>query len=248
MEIKFHGQACFELSEGGATVLVDPFLKPNNPKAVASAEEVEPTHIALSHGHVDHIADAVGVARRTGAHCVAIVELAKWLEGKGVESVSDPNLGGTVEFDWGWIKLVPAWHTNTIPGSAESPFSAEHGVPIGTCAGLLINLGGVTVYHAGDTCLFGDMRLIAERNPVDVALLPIGGHYTMDRHDAVVAAEFVGAGTVIPMHYDTFPLIETDAGPSSPRSSRRPPPRSSCSSPGRRTRPEQKLAAWPVRC
>ena len=76
----------------------------------------------------------------------------------------------------------------------------------------MIKLGGKTVYHAGDTCLFGDMKLIAERNPVDVALLPIGGHYTMDRHDAVVAAEFVGAGTVIPMHYDTFPPIETDAG------------------------------------
>ena len=103
---------------------------------------------------------------------------------QGVEDVSDPNLGGTVEFDWGWIKLVPAWHTSTLPGSAESPFSAEHGIAIGTAAGLLINLGGITVYHAGDTCLFSDMKLIAERNPVDVALLPIGGHYTMDRHDA----------------------------------------------------------------
>jgi L-ascorbate metabolism protein UlaG (beta-lactamase superfamily) len=211
MQIKFHGQACFELSEGDATVLVDPFLKPNNPKAVASAEEVDPTHIALSHGHADHIADAVSVAKRTGAHCVAIVELASWLQGQGVEAVSDPNLGGTVEFDWGWIKLVPAWHTNTIPGSAEAPFSAEHGTPIGTAAGLVIEIGGKTVYHAGDTCLFGDMKLIGERNPIDVALLPIGGHYTMDRHDAVLAAELVGAGTVIPMHYDTFPAIEADA-------------------------------------
>ena len=107
---------------------------------------------------------------------------------------------------------MPAWHTSTIAGSEESPFSAEHGIVTGTAAGLLINIGGLTVYHAGDTCLFGDMKLIAERNPVDIALLPIGGHYTMDRHDAVVAAEFVGAGTVIPMHYDTFPPIETDAG------------------------------------
>ncbi|HVC08228.1 MAG TPA: metal-dependent hydrolase [Solirubrobacterales bacterium] len=212
MEIRFHGQSCFELSEGDTTVLVDPFLKPNNPIAVATAEEVEPTHIALTHGHADHVADAVAVARRTGAHCVAIVELANWLESQGAATVSDPNLGGTVEFDWGWIKLVPAWHTNTIPGSAEAPFSAEHGIPIGTATGLLINLGGLTVYHAGDTCLFGDMKLIGERNPIDVALLPIGGHYTMDRHDAVVAAEFLGAPTVIPMHYDTFPAIETDAG------------------------------------
>ncbi|HEX3174975.1 MAG TPA: metal-dependent hydrolase [Solirubrobacterales bacterium] len=211
MEIKFHGQSCFELSEGGTTVLVDPFLKPNNPVAVHTGEEVEPTHIAISHGHADHVADAVAVAKRTGAHCVAIVELAKWLEGQGVEEVSDPNFGGTVEFDWGYISLVPAWHTNTIPGSAESPFSAEHGIAIGPAAGLVIKIGETTVYHAGDTCLFSDMKLIAERSDIDVALLPIGGHYTMDRRDAVVAVEFVGAPTVIPMHYDTFPAIETDA-------------------------------------
>jgi L-ascorbate metabolism protein UlaG (beta-lactamase superfamily) len=212
MEIKFHGHSCFELSDGDVTVLVDPFLKPNNPAAVATAEEVEPTHIAISHGHADHLADAVPVAKRTGAHCVALVELAKWLDGQGVSEVSDPNFGGTVTFDWGRISIVPAWHTNTIPGSEESPFSAEHGIAIGPAAGLVIELGGTTVYHAGDTCLFSDMKLIARRGDIDVALLPIGGHYTMDRVDAAVAAEFVGARTVIPMHFNTFPAIETDAG------------------------------------
>ena len=210
MEIRFHGHACFELSEGETRVLVDPFLKPNNPKAVATADEVDPTHIAITHGHADHIADAVPIATRTGAHCVAIVELAKWLDGQGVSEVSDPNFGGTVEFDWGYISLVPAWHTNTIPGSDEAPFSAEHGISIGTAAGLVIKIGGKTVYHAGDTCLFTDMKLIAQRSAIDVALLPIGGHYTMDRTDAAVAAEFLGAKTVIPMHYDTMPVIETD--------------------------------------
>lgn len=211
MEIKFHGQSCFELSEGETTVLVDPFLKPHNPIAVHTGEEVEPTHIALSHGHADHVADAVEVAKRTGAECVAIVELAHWLEARGVESVKDPNFGGTVSYDWGYISLVPAWHTNTIPGSGEDPFSAETGVVVGPAAGLVIKIGETTVYHAGDTCLFGDMKLIAERSDIDVFLVPIGGHYTMDRHDAVVACEFVGAKTVIPMHYDTFPPIETDA-------------------------------------
>jgi L-ascorbate metabolism protein UlaG (beta-lactamase superfamily) len=212
MEIKFHGQSCFELSEGDVTVLTDPFLKPNNPVAVHTGEEVEPTHIALSHGHADHVADAVGVAKRTGAECVAIVELAHWLEGQGVESVKDPNLGGTVEYDWGYISLVPAWHTNTIPGSGEDPFSAETGIAVGPAAGLVIKIGETTVYHAGDTCLFGDMKLIAERSDVDVFLVPIGGHYTMDRRDAVLACQLVGAKTVIPMHYDTFPPIQTDAG------------------------------------
>ncbi len=211
MEITYHAHSCFALSEGDATLLVDPFLAPNNPKAVATAEDVDATHIAISHGHADHIADAIPVAKRTGAHCVAVVEIAGWLGAHGAENVSDPNLGGTVSFDWGWVKLVPAWHTSTLPGSGENPFSAETGVVVGTPAGLVINIGGVTVYHAGDTCLFSDMNLIAERNPIDIALLPIGGHYTMDRHDAVAAAEFVGAATVIPMHYNTFPPIETDA-------------------------------------
>jgi L-ascorbate metabolism protein UlaG (beta-lactamase superfamily) len=210
MEIRFHGHACFELSEGSTTVLIDPFLKPNNPVAIATAEDVEPTHIALSHGHADHVADAVPVAKRTGAECVAIVELAKWLAGQGVEAVEDPNFGGTISYDWGYISLVPAWHTNTLPGSEEDPFSAEHGIPIGPAAGLVVKIGETTVYHAGDTCLFSDMKLIAQRSDIDVALLPIGGHYTMDRHDAVLAAEFVGAKTVIPMHFNTFPPIETD--------------------------------------
>jgi L-ascorbate metabolism protein UlaG (beta-lactamase superfamily) len=212
MEIRFHGHSCFELSEGDTRLLVDPFLKPNNPSAIATAEEIDATHIAITHGHADHMADAIAVAKHTGAHCVAIVELANWLEAHGAPSVSDPNLGGTIEFDWGWIKLVPAWHTSTAPGSEEAPYSAEHGVSLGTATGLVIRIGDVTVYHTGDTCLFGDMKLIAERNPVDVALMPIGGHYTMDRHDAAVAAAFVGAATVIPMHYDTFPPIATDAG------------------------------------
>src|SRR3954453_17341875 len=106
MEIKFHGHSCFELSEGGKTVLVDPFLKPNNPVAVATADEVNPTVIAVSHGHADHIADAVPVAERTGAQVVALVEVANWIGEQGIENMSDPNFGGTVTFDWGWIKFV----------------------------------------------------------------------------------------------------------------------------------------------
>lgn len=211
MEIKWHGHSCFELSEGETRVLVDPFLKPNNPAAVTTGDEVDPTHIAVSHGHADHIADAVPVAKRTGAEVVALVEVAKWFGGQGLENVKDPNFGGTVAYDWGCISLVPAWHTNTIPGSEDDPFSAEHGIAIGPAAGLVIKIGETTVYHAGDTCLFSDMQLIARRSDIDVFIVPIGGHYTMDRHDAVVACEFVGAKTVIPMHYNTFPVIETDA-------------------------------------
>ncbi len=170
MDIRYHGHACFELSDGDARILVDPFLKPNNPSAVATADEVDATHVLVTHGHADHIADAVAVATRNGAPAVAIVEVANWLGARGVEETFDPNLGGTVRFDWGSVKLVPAWHTNTMPGSSEAPFSAEEGTPVGTAAGLVIDVGGTTVYHAGDTCLFGDMRLIGERHSIDVAL------------------------------------------------------------------------------
>ena len=211
MEIRYHGHSCFELVEGDTTLLVDPFLSPHNPKAVATADDVSPTHIALTHGHADHVADAVGVAKRTGAECVAIVELANWLQEQGVENVYDPNLGGTVEFDWGSIKLVQALHTNTAPGSDEHPFSASYGVPLGMPAGLIIEIGGKTIYDAGDTCLFSDMEMIGRRHEVDIALLPIGGHYTMDRQDAVYAAELTGARQIIPIHFDTFPPIETDS-------------------------------------
>jgi L-ascorbate metabolism protein UlaG (beta-lactamase superfamily) len=211
MEIRYHGHSCFELSDGDTTLIVDPFLAPNNPKAELTADDVSVTHLALTHGHADHVADAVAVATRNNAQCVAMVEVANWLEMQGVENVSDPNLGGTVRFDDLSIKLVPAWHTNTLPGSADRPFSAELGTPIGTPSGLVIEMGGLTIYDAGDTCLFGDMELIGKRHGVDVALLPIGGHYTMDREDAAYAAELIGAKKVIPIHYDTFPPIETDA-------------------------------------
>jgi L-ascorbate metabolism protein UlaG (beta-lactamase superfamily) len=199
MDIRYLGHSTFELADGDARVLVDPFLAPNNPKAPVSADEVDPTHILVTHGHVDHIADAAAVAKRTGAPTVALVETAAWLGKEGVENTVDPNLGGTVTFDWGWVKLVQAFHSSTTPGNWVTYAS-----------GLVINIGGTTVYHLGDTCLFGDLRLIAERTPVDVALIPIGGHYTMDRHDAVVAAELIAAGTVVPCHYNTFPPIETD--------------------------------------
>jgi L-ascorbate metabolism protein UlaG (beta-lactamase superfamily) len=200
VDIRFLGHACFEITEGDTRVLVDPFLT-GNPKASAEASELEPTHILLTHGHADHYGDVEDIAKSTGAQVVAIVEIANELGEAGVENVSDPNIGGTVKFDWGWVKLTPAWHTSTTPkGTVNTP------------AGLLIHIGGKLVYHLGDTALFSDLKLVAGRgDPVDVALMCIGGHYTMDRVDAVTAAEFVGAGTVIPCHYDTFPPIETDA-------------------------------------
>jgi L-ascorbate metabolism protein UlaG (beta-lactamase superfamily) len=200
VDIRFLGQSCFELKAGGATVVTDPFLT-GNPLAAASADEIEPDAILLTHGHGDHLGDTVAIAKRTGATVLAIVELAAEISGDGVENVVDPNFGGTIQFDWGWVKLVPAWHT------AVSPSGTPH-MP----AGLLIHIGDHLIYHLGDTSLFGDMKLIAQRGDrIDLALVPIGGHYTMDRYDAVTAVELINPAQVIPCHYNTFPPIETDA-------------------------------------
>jgi L-ascorbate metabolism protein UlaG (beta-lactamase superfamily) len=200
VDVRFLGHAAFHLSGGGADVLVDPFLT-GNPKAAATADELPADAILLTHGHGDHLGDTVDIAKRTGATVVAIVELAAEIEGAGVEKVINPNLGGTVQFDWGWVKLVPAWHT------AVSPSGTPH-MP----AGLLIHYGGHLIYHLGDTALFGDLKLIAGRGDrVELALVPIGGHFTMDRYDAVTAVELVSPFQTIPIHYGTFPPIETDA-------------------------------------
>jgi len=201
MEIRFLGHAAFSLSDGDTTVLVDPFLT-GNPKAAASADEVDASAILLTHGHGDHYGDTIAIAQRTGAPVVAITELAGEIgEELGEDhQVFDPNLGGTVEFDWGSVRVVPAWHTSTTPkGTVNTP------------AGLVIELGGKRVYHLGDTALFSDLQLVKQRGRIDAALMCIGGHYTMDRFDAVEAAKFVGADLVIPCHYNTFPPIETEA-------------------------------------
>jgi L-ascorbate metabolism protein UlaG (beta-lactamase superfamily) len=199
MEVRFLGHACFTLSDGGdTTVLIDPFLT-SNPKAAIAAEDVAATTILLTHGHGDHLGDTVEIAKRTGATVVAITEIAGELGEEGLD-VRDTNLGGTEKFDWGTVKLVPALHTSTTPkGTVSAP------------AGLVVNFQDTVVYHLGDTALFSDLQLVGKRAPIDIALMCIGGHYTMDRTDAVQAASLVGAKTVIPCHYNTFPLVETEA-------------------------------------
>jgi L-ascorbate metabolism protein UlaG (beta-lactamase superfamily) len=199
MKITFLGHAAFALEHDGKTALVDPFLT-GNPKATASADEVAADAIFLTHGHSDHLGDTVAIAQRTGATVVAIVELAGELSEAGVENVIDPNIGGTVDLGWATVRLTPAWHTSTTPAGT-----------VNTPAGLVIEMGDKRIYFVGDTALFSDLALPSKRGHLDLAVVPIGGHYTMDRFDAVVAAELIGADQIIPDHYGTFPAIDTDA-------------------------------------
>ncbi len=200
VSVNYLGHSAISVESDGQTVLVDPFLT-GNPKAAADPATIEADTILLSHGPAAPLGYTVDIARRTGAPVAAIVELAgEVADDLGEEHVViDPNLGGTVEFDWGWARWVPAWHTSTTPrGTVNTP------------AGIVMRVGDATIYHLGDTALFSDLELVGRREIIDLACIPIGGHYTMDRHDAAIAAQLIGARKVLPIHYDTFPPIETD--------------------------------------
>lgn len=199
IEITFHGHACFELAGAGQKLVIDPFLAPNNPVASTTASDIEPTCLVVTHGHVDHIADAVPLAGNGDVPTVALVEVAEWLGKQGVQAF-DVNLGGSVSFEWGSVRMVPALHTNTLPD----------GTVVGQAAGVIIRLGNTTVYHTGDTALFSDMALIGEMDPVDVLIVPIGDRYTMDPGAAARAVGLIKPRIAIPCHYNTFPPIEQD--------------------------------------
>jgi L-ascorbate metabolism protein UlaG (beta-lactamase superfamily) len=190
--ITYLGHAAFLLEADGKAVAVDPFLS-GNPTAARSADSISPQTILLTHAHNDHVGDTVAIATRTGAKVITTFELGVWLSGQGVTGAVPANHGGTVAFDGGTTKLVPAWHTSSYDigdGVLVAP-----GVP----AGHIVRFGSATVYFAGDTCLFGDMQLIGDEG-LDVAVIPIGDHFTMGPADAIKAVRFLRPRLVIPCH------------------------------------------------
>jgi L-ascorbate metabolism protein UlaG (beta-lactamase superfamily) len=199
MRITSLGHSAF-LLEGRDKILIDPFLT-GNPLASTTADKVDCDIICVTHGHGDHLGDAVDIARRTGAVVASIIEMSTWLEKTGVKSVGF-NMGGTATIRKTKITMVPAFHSSSI-GAPGLEFSAAMAV------GMVIDSGKV-VYHAGDTCVFGDMKLIGELYKPDVALLPIGGFFTMDPRQAAMATGLINPKIAIPMHYGTWPPIEQD--------------------------------------
>jgi L-ascorbate metabolism protein UlaG (beta-lactamase superfamily) len=199
MKVTWLGHSAF-LIEGKDRILVDPFLN-GNPMAARKPEDVDCDIICVTHGHSDHLGDAVAIARRTGAVIACILEMSAYIERCEAKSIGF-NLGGTATIRDTKVTLVPAFHSSSI-GAPGLEFSAAQPV------GVVIDSGKV-VYHAGDTSVFGDMRLIGEMYKPDLALLPIGGFFTMDPKGAALATSLIGPKTVIPMHYGTWPQIEQD--------------------------------------
>lgn len=202
MKISYHGHSVVKIITGGKTILIDPFINGNSLTDL-KADEEKPDVILLTHAHNDHVGDTVEIAKENDSTVVAPVELANYLGTFGLETVG-MNLGGSKEFDFGTVKYTKAFHS--------SSYTTEDGDVIygGMPAGILFKAEGKTVYHAGDTELFGDMELIGKRNEIDVAFLPIGDFFTMGPDDAAYAAELLKAKTVVPIHYNTFPPIKQD--------------------------------------
>ena len=204
MKLQFHGHACFSIfTESGTHLLIDPFLTGNS-QATISADDLSPDVILLTHGHWDHIGDTASIAKRTNCLVLCNPEIITYLKSKGVANFHGMNIGGGYQFDWGYAKMTPALHSSAIEDQGQL-------IPLGNPAGLLVQIDGKTIYHAGDTGLSYEMTLLGNANRIDLALLPIGGNFTMDIKDAMLAARALHARQVIPMHYNTFPVIEQNA-------------------------------------
>ena len=201
LKISFQGHAAFTFESGEHTLAIDPFIT-GNPLAEAAGitrESIKATHIGLTHGHTDHVGDALEIATVCGSQLIAAFEICEWANEQGLANTNPGNPGGRVETDFGWMAFTQAFHSSSFEGRY-----------MGMPCGLVFNIGGHTIYHAGDTALFGDMALIGELYSPDVAILPIGDRFTMGPEHASRAAEMIKPKCAIPCHFGTWEPIDID--------------------------------------
>ncbi len=200
MKFTNYGHSCFAVETCGKTLLFDPFIRPNPLAAGVAFEKIPADYILISHGHFDHIADAVELANQTGATVISNFEIISWLEKQGLTKVHPMNIGGAWKFDFGRVKSVNALHSSQLPDGSNG----------GNPGGFVVDTAEGAFYYAGDTALTLDMKLIPEEFPLKFAILPIGDNFTMGASDGARAAAFLQCQTVIGVHYDTFPWIKID--------------------------------------
>lgn len=202
MKITFLGHSATLIEEGGKAIVIDPWLN-GNPQAAIKPAELNVDAVLVTHGHGDHLGDTVEIAQNSDALVIGIYELALYCQAQGAPKIHGLSIGGGYNFDFGRVKMVPAMHSSSI---------MEDGKPIymGDAGGFVVQMGDLTVYHAGDTGLFGDMALIGEQFDIDVAILPIGDNFVMNPADAVRAIQMLMPKRVVPIHYNTFPVIQQD--------------------------------------
>lgn len=195
-ELKYLGHSAFRIKKDKSCILIDPYLVQNH---LYDYKLENITDIFLTHAHLDHIGSSIEISSSKNAHITAVYELANYCQSKGAK-VLPVSLGGWLEYKWGRAIFLPAFHSSSTP-------DGHYG---GCAAGILFEIDGIRLFHAGDTCINSEMKVLKEVFKPDIAILPIGANYTMDIKQASIAADWIGAETVIPMHYNTFDLIKAD--------------------------------------
>lgn len=199
MKFTYYGHSCFAIETSGKKLLFDPFITGNELAKDVDVNSIEADYILVSHGHGDHVGDLVSIAKRTSATVIAAYEIVGWVQQQGIEKVHPMNFG-SFKFDFGMVKFLPAWHSSALPDGSYG----------GNPGGFLIMNQEGNFYYTGDTCLMMDMQLIPRYAKLDFIIMPIGGNFTMDASDAIIAAEFMQCKKIVGVHFDTFGFIKID--------------------------------------